>query len=147
MHGAGESAAMNSPVLSVESLTVEVRAAKRSLTVVDAVSFDVQRGETLAIVGESGAGKSITALSIMRLLPPHSARIASGRILFHGEDLAAIQQKTQALVQAAMKLGEAIYGSDQAGGDAGGGEAQQAGSGEDVVDAEFEEVDDDKKSA
>ena len=63
-----------------------------------------------------------------------------------GEDLAAIQEKTQALVQAAMKMGEAIYG-------AGGGEGAAAeegaedasSSGEDVVDAEFEEVDDDKK--
>jgi peptide/nickel transport system ATP-binding protein len=79
---------MTAPVLEVEALTVEVRAAKRTLRVVDGVSFEVRRGETLAIVGESGAGKSITALAIMRLLPAHSARIALGRILFGGEDLA-----------------------------------------------------------
>jgi peptide/nickel transport system ATP-binding protein len=84
---------MTPPVLEVEALTVEVRAAKRTLTVVDGVSFEVQRGETLAIVGESGAGKSITALSIMRLLPPHSAHIASGRVLFNGEDLATVDDQ------------------------------------------------------
>ena len=50
--------AVTSPVLAVENLTVEVRAAKKKLTVVDGVRVEVARGETLAIVGESGAGKS-----------------------------------------------------------------------------------------
>jgi molecular chaperone DnaK len=65
-----------------------------------------------------------------------------------GEDVEAINAKTQALAQAAMKLGEAAYQSEQqAGGDAGGEAEGDASSGaEDVVDAEFEEVDDDKKS-
>ncbi len=64
-----------------------------------------------------------------------------------GEDLSAIQQKTQALMQAAMKLGEAMYNAGQA--DAGGAEGgeEAASGGDDVVDAEFEEVDDDKKRA
>jgi molecular chaperone DnaK len=65
-----------------------------------------------------------------------------------GEDVEAIQAKTQALAQAAMKLGEAMYAAEQqAAGDGGGEDGDQGASGaEDVVDAEFEEVDDDKKS-
>ena len=54
---------------------------------VAAVSFDLIAGETLGIVGESGCGKSVTALSIMRLLPKPAGRIAGGRIVFDGEDL------------------------------------------------------------
>ena len=73
--------------------------------------------------------------------------IADLKAVKDGEDLAAIQEKTQALVQAAMKMGEAIYGG---GGDAGPSDDtsdEPSSSGDDVVDAEFEEVDDDKKSA
>jgi oligopeptide/dipeptide ABC transporter ATP-binding protein len=54
---------------------------------VDDVSFAVGRGETLGIVGESGCGKSVTSLSIMRLIPDPPGRIVAGRVLFHGEDL------------------------------------------------------------
>ncbi|MEO7118255.1 MAG: ABC transporter ATP-binding protein, partial [Candidatus Limnocylindrales bacterium] len=54
---------------------------------VDGVSFTVKRGETLGVVGESGCGKSVTALTIMRLLESPPAEIASGRILFEGRDL------------------------------------------------------------
>jgi len=57
---------------------------------VDGVSFAVRRGRTLGIVGESGCGKSVTALSIMRLLPKPAGRIAGGRILFDGLDLARL---------------------------------------------------------
>ena len=52
------------------------------------VSFVIEPGETLALVGESGCGKSVTAFSVMRLLPPN-ARVVSGRILFEGGDLLA----------------------------------------------------------
>ncbi len=54
---------------------------------VDGVSFHLDRGETLAVVGESGSGKSVTSLSVMRLIPTPPGRIASGRMLFEGEDL------------------------------------------------------------
>ena len=53
----------------------------------DGVSFDIEKGSTLGLVGESGCGKSATALSIMRLLPPHSGRIKSGEISYGGVDL------------------------------------------------------------
>ena len=54
---------------------------------VDGVSFHLDRGETLAVVGESGSGKSVTSLSVMRLIPTPPGRIASGQMLFEGQDL------------------------------------------------------------
>ena len=54
---------------------------------VDGVSFHIDRGETLAVVGESGSGKSVTSLSVMRLIPTPPGRIASGAMMFEGQDL------------------------------------------------------------
>jgi oligopeptide/dipeptide ABC transporter ATP-binding protein len=59
---------------------------------VDGVSWDVEEGETVALVGESGCGKSVSALSIMRLVAPPAGRIESGRVLFKGRDLLAISE-------------------------------------------------------
>jgi peptide/nickel transport system ATP-binding protein len=59
---------------------------------VDDVSFTVRRGETLAIVGESGCGKSVTALSIMRLVPDPPGRIVGGSIVLEGTDLLALDE-------------------------------------------------------
>src|SRR6202022_4226379 len=61
---------------------------------VDDVSFTVRRGETLAIVGESGCGKSVTALSIMRLVPDPPGRIAGGSIKLDGVDLLTLDEET-----------------------------------------------------
>jgi oligopeptide/dipeptide ABC transporter ATP-binding protein len=71
------------PLLSVEGLGV----AMGGVPVLEDVSFAIAPGETLGLVGESGCGKSVTALSIMRLLPEPPARIASGRIVFDSTDL------------------------------------------------------------
>jgi oligopeptide/dipeptide ABC transporter ATP-binding protein len=60
---------------------------------VDGISFSIDRGQTLGVVGESGCGKSVTALSIMRLLDIPPAEIASGQILFEGRDLLAIPEE------------------------------------------------------
>ncbi len=57
---------------------------------VDGVSYVVKRGETLGVVGESGCGKSVTALSVMRLIPDPPGRIVQGRILFEGRDLVTL---------------------------------------------------------
>jgi molecular chaperone DnaK len=75
------------------------------------------------------------------------AAITDLRSALEGEDVEAIQAKTQALAQAAMKIGEALYAQQQAGGEGGGSDAGSSDQKEDVVDADFEEVDDDKKSA
>ncbi len=77
-------------ILEVQNLVTTFETDAGRLTAVDGVSFSVRRGRTLGIVGESGCGKSVTALSIMRLLPQPMGRIAGGRILFEGRDLAAL---------------------------------------------------------
>src|SRR5438046_6742444 len=59
---------------------------------VDGVSFSVARGETLAIVGESGCGKSVTSLSILRLIASPPGRTVAGRVLFEGSDLLALPE-------------------------------------------------------
>ena len=82
----------SSPVLSVQNLTTEVATPEGSRVVVDDLSFDLAPGETLCIAGESGSGKSMTALSVMRLLPEPMARIAGGKILLGGRDLAALPE-------------------------------------------------------
>src|SRR5436190_14962988 len=74
------------PLLSVRNLGIRFRQGGNVTTAVEGASFEIERGETVALVGESGSGKSVTALSIMRLLPP-SAEIPNGEIVFKGKDL------------------------------------------------------------
>ena len=76
------------PLLSVEGLETQFATSQGVLRAVDGISFTIERGEVLGLVGESGCGKSVTSLSIMRLVPP-PGRIAAGRVLFEGEDLLA----------------------------------------------------------
>lgn len=76
----------NKPILEFENLKIEFRTEYGYITAVDGVSFALQQGKTMGLVGESGCGKSITCLSAMRLLPSPPARI-SGRILFQGQDI------------------------------------------------------------
>lgn len=75
------------PILQVQQLVTQFRTKNGYITAVDGVSFTVHKGETLGIVGESGCGKSVTSLSILRLLPNGIGRIAKGKVLFKGEDL------------------------------------------------------------
>jgi microcin C transport system ATP-binding protein len=74
-------------LLSVRDLSVEFHQGGDSQTAVDHISFDIKRGETVALVGESGSGKSVSALSVLRLLPYPAASHPSGQILFKGQDL------------------------------------------------------------
>lgn len=76
-----------SHVLEVRNLVTEFDTDEGRVTAVDDVSFSVEAGHTLGIVGESGCGKSVTALSIMRLLPQPMGVISSGQIVFDGVDL------------------------------------------------------------
>jgi oligopeptide/dipeptide ABC transporter ATP-binding protein len=75
------------PLLQVENLRVELAVRGGAAPVIDDLSFTLDHGENISFVGESGCGKSMTALAIMGLLPEGIGRIASGRILFEGEDL------------------------------------------------------------
>ena len=85
--------ATSSPLLSVRDLSIAFGRGEREVLAADKVSFDIKKGETLALVGESGSGKSVTALSIMKLLPYPSARHPSGAILFKGQDLMQLSER------------------------------------------------------
>ncbi|HEY9215018.1 MAG TPA: ATP-binding cassette domain-containing protein, partial [Ancylobacter sp.] len=82
----------DTPLLSVQDLSVAFTQGLRTTLAVDHVSFDLQRGQTLALVGESGSGKSVTALSILKLLQYPAASHPSGRVLFKGEDLLSLSE-------------------------------------------------------
>jgi oligopeptide/dipeptide ABC transporter ATP-binding protein len=75
------------PLLKVENLRIELTTRDGIAPVIDDLSLELNAGETLSFVGESGCGKSMTALAIMGLLPEKVGRIASGTIMFDGEDL------------------------------------------------------------
>jgi oligopeptide/dipeptide ABC transporter ATP-binding protein len=81
------------PILRVRDLSVEFDVEGRPLRAVDGVSFDLRRGETLGLVGESGCGKTTTVLGILRLLPP-GGRIVGGSVWFDGEDLLSIDGRS-----------------------------------------------------
>jgi oligopeptide transport system ATP-binding protein len=74
------------PILSVKDLKIDFRTFAGPVHAIRDVSFDLKKGETLAIVGESGSGKSVTVRSIMGLLA-NNAHIASGQIMFHDADI------------------------------------------------------------
>ena len=84
---------MSSPELEIQNLTVSFSTTKGKLIAVNGISFHLNPGETLALVGESGCGKTVSALSILRLLPEPPAEISSGKILFDGQDLLSLNAK------------------------------------------------------
>ena len=79
----------DAPILRVRDLIIEFANESGPLRAVDGVSFDLRRGETLGLVGESGCGKTTTVLGILRLLPP-GGRIVGGSVWFDGEDLVGL---------------------------------------------------------
>jgi len=81
---------MRAPVLAVRDLRTHFFTRDGVVKAVDGVSLSLDRGETLGIVGESGCGKSVTALSIMRLVPPSAGRIVSGSVHFDGRELLSL---------------------------------------------------------
>jgi peptide/nickel transport system ATP-binding protein len=81
------------PLLEVEGLKTWFHTEDRVVKAVDGVSISLNEGETLGVVGESGSGKSVTSLTVMRLLPPETARIHAGRISFLGMDLIGLPLK------------------------------------------------------
>jgi len=84
---------MTAPILSVRELSIAFRSHGREMLAVDRISFEIAKGETVALVGESGSGKSATALSILKLLPYPAASHPSGTIDFKGEDLLKLDER------------------------------------------------------
>ncbi|UCI26095.1 ABC transporter ATP-binding protein [Mesorhizobium sp. B2-8-5] len=84
---------MSEALLSVQDLSVAFAQGGKQSIAVDHISFDIAKGETVALVGESGSGKSVSALSVLKLLPYPAASHPSGKILFSGADLLAMNEK------------------------------------------------------
>src|SRR5512147_3130723 len=83
-------------LLTLDNLRVAFATPAGPVTVVDGLSFALEAGETLCIAGESGSGKSVTALSLMGLLPKPSGRVAAGSALFEGRNLFALPERRMA---------------------------------------------------
>jgi peptide/nickel transport system ATP-binding protein/oligopeptide transport system ATP-binding protein len=81
------------PILHIENLNTHFETARGTVRAVDDVSLRLNEGDTLGVAGESGCGKTVLALSIMRLIPSPPGRIVSGRILFEGGDLLALSDE------------------------------------------------------
>ena len=84
---------MTEPLLKVQNLRVELTTRNGTAPVIDDVSFELHAGENLSFVGESGCGKSMTALAIMGLLPEGIGRITAGSIMFDGQELTELSQE------------------------------------------------------
>ena len=93
MNAGDEMKTPSGPLLEVRDLICAFDTEGGLMRAVDEVSFSVPRGKTLGIVGESGCGKSVTAMSLIRLLPQPAGRILGGEVLFDGEDLLEVKDK------------------------------------------------------
>ncbi|WP_441228838.1 ABC transporter ATP-binding protein [Tardiphaga sp. 20_F10_N6_6] len=85
--------AINQPLLDVRDLSVAFHHGGNTSVAVDRVSFEIKRGECVALVGESGSGKSVSAMSILRLLPYPTASHPSGHIRFKGHELLSMSER------------------------------------------------------
>ena len=83
---------VSQPLLEVNSLSTHFFIRRSVIKAVDGVDFSINPGQTLGLVGESGCGKSITARSIMRLVPSPPGRIVAGKIVYNGMDLLALPE-------------------------------------------------------
>ncbi|HIE55984.1 MAG TPA: ABC transporter ATP-binding protein, partial [Chromatiaceae bacterium] len=83
---------MTTPLLSVRDLEIEFSTERGNVRAIDGVSFDIQPGETLGLVGESGCGKTVTALSILGLIPSPPGRITGGSIRLEGRELTGLPE-------------------------------------------------------
>ncbi len=98
-----QSAAMDPDVLlRVNDLWVEYASNKRIVNAVNGISFDIKRGQSLGVVGESGCGKSTIAKAVLRVLPDNGARIAGGQVLYDGKNLADIPEEEMEKVRGAQ---------------------------------------------
>jgi oligopeptide transport system ATP-binding protein len=87
------------PLLDVQGLTLRIQAERGEMHAMEDVSFQARAGQVVAIVGESGAGKSVTALSILRLMPMPPARIVAGSVVLDGKDLLKLTKREMQAVR------------------------------------------------
>lgn len=87
---------MTEPLIRFNQLSLSFASDEGRVRAVQDVTFDIQAGQTVGVVGESGCGKSVTAMSLMGLLPPQAARIDGGEILFQGRDLLKLRSSQMA---------------------------------------------------
>src|SRR4030081_679006 len=85
--------ASNQPLLDISDLSVAFHQPSGTSIAVDRISFEIKRGECVALVGESGSGKSVSALSILKLLPYPTASHPSGYIRFNGRELLSLSER------------------------------------------------------
>ncbi|MBI3515199.1 MAG: ABC transporter ATP-binding protein [Proteobacteria bacterium] len=90
---ASEGTATDDALLEIDDLRVHFVTSRGVVQAVDGVSYTVKPGEIVAVVGESGCGKSVTALSVMRLLAKPAGRVVSGRVMFQGRDLLTLSDE------------------------------------------------------
>ena len=83
----------SAPLLQVEDLTVQFRTHEGTVYAVNGISFELEEGERLGLVGESGCGKSVTNLAIMRLLPKPAGRIEGGQVIFDGQNIVELREE------------------------------------------------------
>src|SRR6188472_2595201 len=81
------------PLLRVRDLAVTFGSGDRTVHAVNGISYDLAGGETLGVVGESGCGKSVSSLALLRLLPKPAAQIPSGEITFEGEEILGLSEE------------------------------------------------------
>ena len=114
---------MTEPVLSVRNLQVEFKTRHATLRAIDDISFDIAKGEVLGVVGESGAGKSVTGAAVLGLMEPN-ARVAGGRVIYdhrrvddlsaeemralRGREIAAIFQDPMSSLDPVWSIGDQI---------------------------------------
>src|SRR5436190_13893528 len=84
---------MQQPLLEIQNLNVAFETSRGQIRPVRDVSLSIYPGQTVAVVGESGCGKSVTALSILRLIPSPPGRILSGQIMLEGRDLLTLSER------------------------------------------------------
>ena len=97
--GFGKSALSDEVVLEVKNLETHFTTRWGTVKAVDGVSYHVRRGETLGIVGESGSGKSVTAFSLMRLVPSPPGKIVGGEVNLNGRELLGLSEKEMTQVR------------------------------------------------
>jgi len=80
-------------ILKVEDLSIIYKTDLETVYAVNGISFSLKQGETMGLVGETGAGKTTTAMGIMGLLPKRTARVTSGQILFEDQNVCTLQER------------------------------------------------------